>query len=291
MIKWWLFLILLSPSILLISANFMNLYETITCANNFSVAEISKLSNYGCFCGKGNTYEDVYSHYPVDHIDACCRQHDFCYGLVDQSKYCQYAEPQLNTFNAKYTYKCLKIEDKKSKSTNLKFKGLYCSKLPKVRLELNQLSNATDTSLACKFDVCSCDIALAKCFRGHAINGNLYKYDRSHCLKKSSFGLLDRLGRVVQESVPERVLKSENEDQTTSPTDSARFTTATPTPKTSNPNPSNKQWMQGIQHIKNVIISIWVAFFLITLTVWLYFKLKPSRRAHAYTQIHESDDD
>ena len=161
--------------ILVISSNFVrncistpnvyNLHQLLTCTTNFSLNQQRKLSNYGCFCGKGNTFSDLYTFHPRDEIDSCCRSHDFCFGKLH--RFCEGSIETVNYYNVGYRFEC----ENDSK--------IVCG-------DSNSNTNSTN-STSCQSQVCACDSALANCLSERSKLGKFYNFDKSLCLGNTTF--------------------------------------------------------------------------------------------------------
>lgn len=147
------------------------------------------LSNYGCFCGKGNTREDLFQLKTLDSIDQCCYLHDLCYqDMVDDFLCVESTMYQLD-----YNYRCSDPNDFRKKLTHQqkqdKVAGIaVCLDSEKQLLDSSDYINnqeflnliKTNNTLAyfnkyfrdnpdishdeiCSLEKCICDTRLAKC--------------------------------------------------------------------------------------------------------------------------------
>ena len=68
-----------SPS----SRNLVQMYSMVAMETNCSLAELVTLTKYKNWCGLGDNGEP-----PKDSLDACCEQHDNCYGDIQDTGLC-----------------------------------------------------------------------------------------------------------------------------------------------------------------------------------------------------------
>ena len=79
------FLVFLLPSFLCSPSdrNLVQIYSMVAMETNCSLLELVTLTKYQNWCGLGNNGEP-----PKDSLDACCEEHDNCYGDIQDTGLC-----------------------------------------------------------------------------------------------------------------------------------------------------------------------------------------------------------
>ncbi|XP_031553863.1 phospholipase A2 A2-actitoxin-Cgg2a-like [Actinia tenebrosa] len=96
---------------------------------------------YGCWCGYGGKGR------PVDEVDRCCQQHDWCYNrLYKTRRICG----RYEIYHKNYYYSGLKC-----------YKGWLSSR--------------------CGRSLCACDVAAVKCFKRNRFNNRYKDWNKKSC--------------------------------------------------------------------------------------------------------------
>jgi len=108
-------------------------------------AVFSSYNCYGCYCGFAGTGE------PVDEIDRCCKEHDACYGRLNEKR-CTWWLGQVYWHS--YEFEC--VQGSVDLPTALGTKSNYTPR-------------CTSASSDCARGACDCDVIYGNCLRQYKV--------------------------------------------------------------------------------------------------------------------------
>lgn len=149
------------------SANSLELASALECSTDWPFLTLSHIYKYGCFCGKGNTNEDLDKLSPVDKIDQCCYNHDDCYKILED----RCLTSLENYYEIGYKWKCQRLGNITNPSgTSVCLPSKHHSQIKTECAEIK----------------CKCDMNLANCLShtGEKPNSIYYKFDKNECPKQ-----------------------------------------------------------------------------------------------------------
>ena len=148
-----------SPS----SRNLVQMYSMVAMETNCTLMELVTLSKYKNWCGLGDNGEP-----PMDSLDACCEQHDNCYGDIQDTGLClphPIMEDYLWTVMDNQTISCGVCEGLNNTLTDEDESDYDDESIfDQVALLLSWQEHPS-----CTCSSCQCDLQLALCLRkiGH----------------------------------------------------------------------------------------------------------------------------
>merc|ERR1712088_334885 len=76
---------------------------TARCTTQWSLSDSMQLLDYGCYCGLGGSEGKGF---PRNHIDKCCKWHDWCYHDMDEHEFSACGEFTADYYTMAYEWTC-----------------------------------------------------------------------------------------------------------------------------------------------------------------------------------------
>ena len=177
--------------------NLVQMYSMVAMETNCSLLELVTLAKYQNWCGLGNNEEP-----PKDSLDACCEEHDNCYGDIQNTGLCL-PHPLMED----YLWIIMENQSLSCGVCQQLDNSTLTSKEAKEESFFQKVSNfftwSEDPSCTCSS--CQCDLQLALCLRriGHCapplFGVPTFIEEKVNTLKNITLDFIEDAGNTIEE--------------------------------------------------------------------------------------------